>query len=259
MKKIVLFSSILITLTCFAQNIPDKPNPPRLVNDYANFLTNAEVNQLEKKLDEFNNKTSTQIAVVIVKSLNGYEKADFAFQLGEKWGVGQKGSDNGIVFLVKPRIGNERGEVFIATGYGLEGAVPDAVAKRIVESEIIPEFKNGNNFAGINKGITTLMALTEGEFTAQQYLAKHKQNDSATGAIIIFIIFIYFIFSAIGRNKSRHHSVGKNLPFWMLLTMLGSSSRSHSGSFGNFSSGSGSFGGGFGGGSFGGGGAGGSW
>ncbi|MFC2138515.1 TPM domain-containing protein [Bacteroidota bacterium] len=258
-RLIVIFILLVLTFSNYSQAIPDKPVPPRLVNDYANFLSTADINQLEDKLVTFNNETSTQIAVVIIKSLEGYDISDFAFQLGEKWGVGQKGLDNGIVFLIKPKIGNERGEIFIAPGYGLEDVIPDAVVNRIIDYEIIPEFKNGNYFSGINKGTNTLMALAEGKFTPKEYIDKYDQNNTTTGVIVIFIIFIYFMMMIFGRSKSRHHSVGKNLPFWMLLTMLGSSSRSHSGSFRNFSSGGGGFGGGFGGGSFGGGGAGGSW
>lgn len=262
MRTIFSISILLSTLLVYSQSIPDKPNPPRLVNDYANFLSSSEISHLENKLVTFNKETSTQIAVVIVESLNGYDKSDYAFQLGDKWGIGQKGFDNGIVFLIKPQKDNERGEIFIATGYGLEDVIPDAVVNRIIDYEIIPEFKNGSYFEGINKGTNTLMALAEGKFSAKEYVEKYDSNNSITGFIVFFIIFIYFIMMIFGKNKSRHHSVGKDLPFWMLLTMLGSSSRSHSGSFGNFSSGRGSFGGGFGGfggGGFGGGGAGGSW
>ena len=254
---LLLIGLFLFNINSFSQEIPDRSNPPQLVNDFANILTAKEKQALENKLVTFNNETSTQITIVTVKSLNGYDKADYSFRLGEKWGVGQKGSDNGIVILVKPKTTQERGEVFIAPGYGLEGVVPDATAKRIVEHDIIPLFKNGEYYLGLDAATNTLISLTKGEFTATQYNKATRKK--STGLPIIFILFIVF-FIIFGRS-GRHQSMGHNLPFWMLLGMMGSGS--NSGSFGDFSSGSGSFGGGsfggFGGGSFGGGGAGGSW
>ncbi|NCC74082.1 MAG: TPM domain-containing protein, partial [Sphingobacteriia bacterium] len=120
--------------------IPERPSPPRLVNDFTGTLNASELDRLEQKLVAFNDTTSTQIAVVLVNTLGDYDKAQFADLLGEKWGVGHKGKNNGLVLLVKPKTAEERGEAFIATGYGLEGAVPDAVVKRIVEEEMIPHF-----------------------------------------------------------------------------------------------------------------------
>jgi uncharacterized protein len=267
-KKI---KNILIVLLAFAsfsataQNFPDKPN--RIVNDYANFLTIQEQNALESKLVSFSNQTSSQIAIAIVPDLEGYDKASYAYGLGEKWGVGQKGKNNGILILVKPKYQNSKGEVFIATGYGLEGAVPDAITKRIVENDILPYFKQNMYYKGLDEGTNRIMELTRGEYTADQYRESTKGSaGSAIPGIVIFLIVI--IFSFIGRAKrARHYAVGHNVPFWIAMGML-SSNRSHDGSFGNFSSGGGSFGGfsggggsfgGFGGGSFGGGGAGGSW
>jgi len=268
-KTFIFLLLFLVSLTPLTANedIPERPSPPRLVNDFANILSSGEQNSLEQKLVQFNNQTSTQIAVVTVETLKGYDVGDFAFRLGEKWQVGQGGFDNGVVLLLKPRQGNERGRVFIATGYGVEGAIPDAVAKRIVEVEMIPELKQNNYYGAIEKAANTIMELTRGEYTANNYMQKNAGNEnSPIGFFIIFIIIMLFsILSSIGRKK--RYTMGKrrsNLPFWLLIGMLGSSG-SHRGHFGNFSSGGGSFGGGgggfsgFGGGSFGGGGAGGSW
>lgn len=262
-----LFPILLIFISSFvsitnAQEIPDPMNPPRLVNDFASFLSPNETNQLEGKLRQFNSQTSTQIYVVIVKQLNGYAPADYATRLGEKWGIGQKGKDNGIVLLVKTKTADSRGEVFISTGYGLEGVVPDAIANQIVDNEIIPAFKNGQFYSGINKAVSTLISLTKGEFTAEQYQAKAQRSSSRGGGRFIFFI-ILILFSLLGGSRNRmgrHSGVGRTLPFFLLLGMMNSGGRSHGGSFGNFSGGGGfgGFGGG-GGGSFGGGGAGGSW
>ena len=129
---LVLFCTISINRV-FSQNIPERPNPPRLVNDFAGMLKSEEVNMLEQKLVAFDDSTSTQIAIVIVPSLGGYDKADYAQRLGEKWGVGQKGRNNGILILIKPKTADSRGEVQISTGYGVEGPIPDITCGEIVD------------------------------------------------------------------------------------------------------------------------------
>ena len=265
MKKIRYYILPLLVFTGiigFSQDIPPRPEPPRLVNDLAGVLTADQVQQLERKLVNFNDTTSTQITIVTVKSLNGYDKADFAYRLGEQWGVGQKGKNNGIVVLVKPKYGNERGQVYIASGYGLEGVIPDAIGVRIVNNEMIPNFKENNYFGGLDAATTTLMDLASGEFTADQYV---KKTQNKPYAIFIPILILLVVFFLIPSRRAKSHSVGKSLPFWTAFWLLGSMG-GHSGSWNNFSSGGGSFGGGggggfggFGGGSFGGGGAGGSW
>jgi len=246
-----------------AQDLPEPLNPRRIVNDYAGILDNNEANHLEQKLRQFSNSTKTQIAVVIVNNLNGYDKAKFAYSLGEKWKVGQKGLDNGIVVLVKPKTLTSKGEAFIAPGYGLEGVIPDAIAKRIVEHEMIPEFKRDNYYMGLEKGTNTLMALALGEFSASDY---KKQTSSKPIGLLIPIIFIALVLIIMRKGQTNAYSAGNsNLPLMTaLLLMMGSGSRRSSGNWDNFSSGGGGFGGGdsfggFGGGSFGGGGAGGSW
>ncbi len=261
-NNILIILLAIFSLQAYAQEFPEKSN--RIVNDYTNFLSVHERNALEQKLVNFSNQTSTQIAIAIVPSLQGYDASSYAFELGERWGVGQKGKNNGLLILVKPKTSNSKGEVFIATGYGTEGAVPDAIAKRIVENEVLPNFRQGQYYKGLNQAVNTIISLTKGEYTADDYREQTSGNaGSAIPMIIIFLLII--IFSIMGRvRRARHYAVGHNLPFWIALGMLSSTGRSHGGSFGNFSSGSGSFGGGsgfsgFGGGSFGGGGAGGSW
>lgn len=258
MNKII---AIIATFICFVTitvaQIPDRPVPPRLVNDFANVLTDSERAQLEDVLVKFANTTSTQIVIVSVTDLEGNDPGDYAFQLGEKWGVGQKGSDNGIVILVKPKQGNSKGQVFIATGYGLEGILPDAVVNStVIDYEMIPRFKENDYFGGISNGAKVIMDITRGEYTAEQYQQKVGQKQKG-GFIPAIIIFILVFISMMRGRKNRFYSPGKSLPFWLAMGMMSGSHRS-SGSFGNFSSGSGGFGG-FGGGSFGGGGAGGSW
>jgi len=265
-RRVLLVLSLVfaVSSTIKSQDIPARPVPPRLVNDFAGVLSGAEVQRLEQKLVEFNDSTSTQIVVVLVKSLNGYDKNEFARLIGEQWGVGQKGKNNGAVVIVKPKYRNEKGEAAIQTGYGLEGAIPDALAKRIVENEMIPNFKNGNYYAGIESATSTMISLAKGEFTGDQYSKKNKKKNSPFGLLIPLII-IGVVFMLMRSSRAQGMSVGKSIPFWTAFWLLGSMGRGHSGTWNDFSSGSGGFGGGgggfggFGGGSFGGGGAGGSW
>jgi uncharacterized protein len=257
--------STLISIPVFSQDLPEKPVPPRLVNDFAGMLTNQEVNALEQKLDLFNDSTTTQISIVTVSDLGGYDKSDFAQRLAEKWGIGQRGRNNGVLILVKPKTGTSKGEVHIASGYGLEGVIPDIVCGEIVDYEILPSFRSGDYYGGLDRAVNTLMSLARGEFTADQY-GKSRKRGSKTEAppFILIIILVVFIISVISRKSggSNHKNISTGgLPLWMLLGMMGSGRNSHSGSWGGFSGGGGGGGGfgGFGGGSFGGGGAGGSW
>jgi uncharacterized protein len=264
MKRITFFLIIFLSIVggVKGQEFPERPEPPRLVNDLAGVLDNSSTNRLENELVAFARRTSTQIAVVTVTEMGGYDAASYAVQLAEKWGVGQGDKDNGILVLVQPKTESQRGEAFIATGYGLEGVVPDAVSNRIVDSEMIPRFKQNDYAGGISAGVNVLMEITRGEYTADGYMERTGGAERGFGGLIVVIVMIVIFFSAIKGQKSRHSSVGHSLPFWLLLSTMGAGHRTHSGSFGNFSSGSGGFGGGFGGfggGSFGGGGAGGSW
>lgn len=257
---LLLFS---INLSVIAQ-IPERPNPPRLANDFASLLSSTELETLEQKLLAYNDSTSTQITVVILPSLEGYDPDDMAQRIGQEWGVGQKNTSNGLVILIKPKRGNERGEAAISTGYGLEEYITDAVSRRIIDNEMIPHFKNNQYYEGINAGVDVVADLLMGKYTAEDY---GKKSDGGKGGILFVIIFIVFIIIALaGRNKGdNNHTIGKrnNLPFWLLLSMMGSG-RGSGGQWGGFSGGSGGFGGGggfggFGGGGFGGGGASGSW
>ena len=264
-KFATLFLLLFAISICHAQRIPDRPSPPRLVNDYTNTLTASQVNSLEYKLRNYNDTTSTQIAVVFINDLQGTTAADFAYQIGEKWGVGTK-ENNGIVILVKPK--NEtKGEVFISVGYGLEQYVPDALAKRIIENQMIPAFRYNDYYGGVNNAIDSIIKLASGGFSSDS-----EDEDAAFAALMIIIIgmivMILYI-SLIGKASTTISSKSDNSSFWKTLfwlSLLNNSSHrhhNHHNHWNNFSGGSGGFGGGsfggFGGGSFGGGGAGGSW
>ena len=272
MRRFILIILLTFSVCGLAQNIPEPSNPPRLVNDFAKVLTVEQVTRLENELSEFARSTTTQIVVVTISSLDGYDIADYSFKLGEKWGVGQKGSNNGVVIVFKPKTDRESDRVFVAVGYGLEGIIPDAVANRlIVNNEMIPRFIEGDTFGGLYNGCKVIMGLASQEFTAKEYTEKSGNGNedlSGVGVLIMILLivgFLYFIKSKGDNNQDLSSGKRKSdLPFWLLMSMLNSGNRG--GSFGGFSGGSrggGGFGGGgfggFGGGSFGGGGAGGRW
>lgn len=257
-KTLLLFIGFIISGLVFA--LPDKPVPPRLVNDFASVFSQQEIIELENKLVDFSNRTTTQIVVVTLNSLDGMPAAMAAQQIGEKWGVGTADFDNGIVVLFKPKTSDSKGEIRIEVGRGLEAVIPDAIANRITDNEMIPKFKQNDIYGGINAGIDVLISLSLKEYSAQAYEKKTGIKGKAKGFGIVIIIILVILFQLFSSSRRiRRSSLGSsNLPLWVLLSMMGSGSNRHSGSFGNFSSGGGGFGG-FGGGSFGGGGAGGSW
>lgn len=262
---VIFLLQLIVCAPVFAQ-IPQKPIPPRLVNDFTNTLSIAQQTTLEKKLVSYNDSTSTQILVVLISNLNGYDPSDFAFALGDAWGVGQKEIDNGLIILVKPKTNSSKGEAVIATGYGMEALIPDAMAKRIIENEMIPAFKNNDYYNGINNAVDAIISLASGNYKAEQ--TEEEPSPFLLLIPIIAIIFVFLIISASknsddingngGNGSRKNHSNTSSFLTGLWLGSLGS--RSGSGSWGGFSGGSRSGGfGGFGGGSFGGGGARGSW
>lgn len=257
----VLFCTASID-RALSQTIPERPVPPRLVNDFAGLLRADEVSNLEQKLVSFSDSTSTQISIVIVRSLGGYDKADYAQQLAEKWGIGRKGLNNGVLILVKPKTSDSNGQIQIAPGYGLEGAIPDITCGEIVDQEVLPAFRKGDYYGGLYNATITLMSLARGEFSAAEYGQKAKKSagKNIPFGLVIFIVFIIIVLVSRGSGGSnnKHLSTG-SLPFWMLLGMMSSGRGSGGGFSGRGGGGGGGGFGGFGGGSFGGGGAGGSW
>lgn len=258
MKKYIIFSFMFLLILCRvkAQDVPAKPNPPRLVNDFAKQLNPTEISALEQKLDAYNDSTSSQIAIVVVPTTGDYPIADYALKLGREWGVGGKGKNNGIVLLWAP---TDR-KIYISTGYGMEGAVPDAIAKRIITQVITPEFKNGMYYRGLDKGVDMIIKYATGE-----YKADAKDVDDGGGGtsplLILVVVFIVIIF-IISRNKGGGGGGFRNMgggPIFFPYTTHSSGGSSSGNWGGGFGGGDGGGFGGFGGGSFGGGGAGGDY
>lgn len=260
MKKILsIFILLFVSFVSFGQNSfdPDqllKQKPTTLVNDFTNTLTADQKQALETKLVAFDDTSSTQIAVVIIPTLSGKDVADYNIELGRAWGVGGKQNNNGIILLIAK---NDR-KLNIATGYGLEGALPDLTSKQIIEQIIVPNFKGDDYYRGIEEGTDAIIQAVKGEYTAP---AGYNQN-SGGGSLgrIVFLIILIVIFLAIANGRGGgggSFMSRRGFAAWTIGNMIG-----NGGSGGGWSGGgggsSGGFGG-FGGGSFGGGGASGSW
>ena len=260
-KSLLLSTLLLLGIGAIAQDDCMPKTSDRLVNDYAQILQPDQAESTGNQAPPIQQGDLQPDCGVITNELCNREPMEYATEIGHSWGVGQKEFDNGVVLLVSP----EQRETFIAVGYGLEGAIPDAIAKRIVTNELLPHFREGDYYGGIDAATGVLSQLAKGEISAEGYGQQQKKGDRPGGAIV-FIILLGIIFMVVGPMLSaRKYANTNDVAFWTALMLIMSSRSSHGGAFGNFSSGSGSFGGGgggfggFGGGGFGGGGAGGSW
>lgn len=265
MKIINLLAALLLVFSAEAQERDFPQKSDRLVNDYADLLTAQEESMLERKLINYYDTTSTQIAIVTINSLGGYDAMDYAIQLGEYWGVGGSEFDNGALILVAK---DER-KLAIATGYGLEGAIPDAATYTIREEHMQPYFTEGEFYTGLDKGTDIIIALAEGEYTAENIPGRNPDGGGGIAVLFMLGFIIWVIFVSSKANRYRKGAYGhRKMDFWtavFLGSMLGGAGRSGR-SWSDFNRGGGSFGGGggggfggFGGGSFGGGGSAGSW
>jgi uncharacterized protein len=247
---------------------PPKPEPAVYVHDYAGWLSPAEKATLEHKLVRYHDSTSTQIVVMIRPDIGDYDKASYAFELGNRWGIGRKSKNNGIVMLVKSEP-PDRG-IFIATGYGAEGALPDITAGRIIRNTMAPYFRQQQYARGIEAGIDDIIRALSGEFKNDDKSDRKTPALAIVGIVLLILLLLilfivwkarqggtWYTHSGMGgsrRSARRHRDDDWGSGGWWI-----------GGGGGGWSSGSGSGGGGwggggsFGGGSFGGGGAGGDW
>ncbi len=246
--------------------IPDKPKVETSVYDYISLLSKQEATALEQKLIGYSDSTSTQIVVAIITSTEGENINFLAAQWGQKWGIGQADEDNGILIL----LARDDRKIAISTGYGVEALLTDALSKRIIQNIIIPEFRRGDYYAGLNKGSDVIFQVLTGEFKEE------RPGDFESGSniakvigvlffigIIIFIIVIIIIIANRNNKGGKGGGRKKGLDLWDIIILSnmgrGGYRGSSGGSFGGGGFGGGGFSGGFGGGGFGGGGASGGW
>jgi uncharacterized protein len=263
LKLLLVLPLCFVSFLTSAQNIPARPNPPRLVNDFAGVLSPGEQQQLERELVAYDDSTSNQVAVVLVKTLDDYPIEEYSLKLFRDWGIGNKNTNNGVLIIAAI---DDR-KIRIEVGYGLEGAIPDITANHIIQNDIAPNFRSGDYYEGLSQAATSIIKAAAGEYKAPANYRKKKGGSAFPIGLIIFIIIMVIIFG--GRNRgggggfmSRRGS-GWLGPF-ILGNMLGRSSGGGwgGGGFGGGGGWSGAGGGGFGGfggGSSGGGGASGSW
>jgi uncharacterized protein len=263
MKKLFLFLLVIGCLFSKAQDPKRAPNPPRLVNDFAHAMTTDQVAELENKLVAYDDSTSIQIAVITIQSTGDTAIDDYALDFLRGWKIGNKKTNNGIVVLAAI----QDHKVYIATGYGMEGVLPDITSKQIIEDEVVPNFKQGNYYRGFDLAADAIIQASRGEYVAPSGYDQRKQPGSGGGSaigIIIFIIIIIILISRSGGGRGGGGGVfnGSSVLPFLLGNILGGMGRGgggwSGGGGGGFGGGGGGFGG-FGGGSGGGGGAGGSW
>lgn len=259
-KRIFQFTfllSTLLSLDCgFAQfTIPEKPSFQTSVYDYANVLSADEKTQLEEKLIRYSDSTSTQIVVITIESLKGEDIGILTPKWGHTWGIGgSKENDNGVIILLAKA---ER-KIWISAGYGLEDKLTAGIGGEITRNIIIPEFKAGSYYNGLDKGADALFDVFKGKYKGERKQKKGKNFPIVPLIIIVVIILVIVSKNKKGGGNSGNSGGGFDLMDVILLSSLGRGG-SGSGGFGGGSSGGGGFGGGFGGGGFSGGGSGGSW
>jgi uncharacterized protein len=255
--KIVLASALVLwSFICTAQKIPQRPNPPRLVNDFAGVLSPDEERRLEQLLVAYDDSTSNQIAIVTVKTLDGYPEEEYALKILRDWGVGNAKTNNGIVILTAI---DDR-KVRIEVGYGLEGAIPDITAIHIIREDIAPNFRSQDYYEGFSKAAASIIKAAAGEYKAPANHNKKGKGSRFPIGVIIFLIIMVVLFAGRNRGGGGGGYMSRRGADWVAPFILGSllGRGSSGGGGGGWSGGGGGFGG-FGGGSGGGGGASGSW
>ncbi|HEX4125487.1 MAG TPA: TPM domain-containing protein [Tepidisphaeraceae bacterium] len=240
-----------------AEVIP--PAPKAYFNDYAHVVSPDVAGQLNAKLEQFERQTSNQVLVAIFPKMQSDSSIeDYTYRVASAWKVGQQGKNNGAVLFVFIQ---DR-KAFMQVGYGLEGALPDALAKRIIDLDLKPKFEQGDYAGGLTKAIDDILAATQGEYKGTGQTDADKNNSTEGDIFVGFFILIVILLFALRISQAYRYAVYSNGGFgsgigwgWLLASIF--SGRGGGGGGGGFGGGGGGFSGG--GGSFGGGGAGGSW
>jgi uncharacterized protein len=260
-KSLSILAVLLFSVNLFAQDIlPDRPRG--MVNDYANMLSSSEVNRLEQKLRNYRDTTTNVIAIATIESLEGNSIEEVATTTFSKWKMWEGERYNGVLLLISE--GDRKFKIEV--GYGLEGAIPDVMANRILNDILTPNFQQGNIYGGIDRATDAMIQLAVGEFEGFPEPRSNSEGGSFPFEVILFIIVIIFVLIRKGRGGNhggrKRTLSGSDVLLWGLLTGGGPRRGSGGSSFGGgFGSGGGGFGGFSGGGGFGsgGGGASGGW
>jgi len=243
----------------FAQfTIPPVPKLQTSVYDYANVLSASEKSDLEEKLIKYSDTTTTQIVVITIESLQGEDIGILTPKWAHTWGIGgSEQNDNGVIILLAEK---ER-KIWISAGYGVEDRLTAGIGGEITRNYILPEFKAGSYYNGLDKGTDAIFEVLKGKYKGERKKNKSEGSPIPFVFIIIFIVIIIIIAKNKGGGNSgnRGGGGGFDLADMIILSSLGRGGFGGGSSGGGFSGGGGGFGGGFGGGGFSGGGSGGSW
>jgi uncharacterized protein len=249
MKILAAFVAFFV-LVAPAWAAPKFPALTGRVVDDAHILSDSTKADLDQKLAALEQKTSRQLVVVTIPSLQGYEISDYGYQLGRAWGIGQAKLNNGILLIVAPT----EHKVRIEVGYGLEPIMTDAFSSVIIQTQILPKFRSGDFNGGVEAGADALieqLSLDTSEAEKRAAAAAQPRHGQGQGNPLVFLIVIIFVFIALSRVFGG---------WWLLPFFLGGGGRGWGGGGGGGWSGGGGGGwSGGGGGSFGGGGSSGSW
>jgi uncharacterized protein len=254
LKHLLIIFLFLIQGFIFSQVEKSKSysdNPTKLVQyvtDETGTLTSSEISSLSQKLQAFDKKTSTQIVVYMISSLEGESLEDVSNQIAEKNKIGKKGKDNGVLLF----IAKSNRKIRIEVGYGLEGSLTDAVSSQIIRKEIAPSFRNNDFYEGINKGVDAIISVTKGEYTVDKKSQKDINGISCLGIPIFILLMFGIIFFSIFMSIIRRifgfgrgiHSRGNGWSNWGGGGFFGGGGSSSGSGFSGFSGGGGSFGGG---------------
>jgi uncharacterized protein len=253
MKKLIILVFSLFGIYANAQfTIPKVPSFQTSVYDYADVLNPTEEKELENKLIRYSDSTTTQIVVITIKDLKGEDIGILTPKWAHEWGIGLEKEDNGILILVAK---NDR-KIWISPGYGVEDRLTAGINGELIRNIIIPEFKAGSYYNGLDKGADAIFEVLKGKYKGSR---EESSKDFPILPIIIFAVILILIISKAskGGGNSGGGSRGLDLGDIIILSSLGRGNGGFGG--GSFGGGSGGFSGGFGGGGFSGGGAGGSW
>ena len=233
----------------FAQTspIPAKPTQNPAQDFSKSFLSAQELQLLNSRIKAFEDSTSIQVAIFIEKDLPGGDEFERSLAIARSWGIGDKQRNNGVLIYISV---SERA-IFIQTGYGAEGFLPDAIAKRIVEQVLKPNFRAGQNFQGLNQALDVIFAA--GQEDAFPKKRGNKQEDTSLSTLIFLLLLLAFIIYTSKKGGGGRGGMRRGGP--IIFPPMGGGRSFGGGGFGGSSGGWG----GFGGGGFGGGGAGGRW
>jgi uncharacterized protein len=201
--KLQSFSFVVFLVPTFLFAAIPQASPTGYVNDFASVLSVEQKNMLENKLQAFNVSTTNEIAVVTIKSLQGDYIEHYAVELFKAWGIGTKKNDNGVLLLVAVDDHTMRIEV----GYGLEGALTDALSSSIIRNDLTPAFKQNDFYGGLDKATDDIILATKGEYigkTASNSFPAISKNFTEVAMFILFIAVqvLSFISSLFARSKS---------------------------------------------------------